>query len=93
MFHHYLIKIIIIHQLKLNNDCWDAFLLRNGFGSSELGQVDKPVVIETLMKPTISPAFLFPYDPISNLEPSTYPDSTQPDTLLDLYPKGCVKTV
>jgi hypothetical protein len=93
LFHHCLINIIIIHQLKLNNDCLDDFLLRNGFGSSELGQVDKLVVTETLMKPTISPPSLFPCDPISNLEPSTYPDSTQPYTLLDSYPKGCVKTV
>jgi hypothetical protein len=93
LFHHCLIKIIIIHQFKLNNDCWDAFLLRNGFGSSELGQVDKPIVTETLVKPTISPPSILPCDPISNLEPSTYPDSTQPDTLPDLYPKGCVNTV
>ena len=44
LFHHGLIKIIIMHQLKLNNDCWDAFVLRNGFGNSELGQVDKPII-------------------------------------------------
>jgi hypothetical protein len=37
LFHHGLIKIIIMHQLKLNNDCWDAFVLRNGFGNSEFG--------------------------------------------------------
>jgi hypothetical protein len=44
LFHHGLIKIIIVHQLRLNNDCWDAFVLRNGFGNSELGEVDKPVI-------------------------------------------------
>jgi hypothetical protein len=93
LFRHCLIKIIIIHQLKLNNDCWDAFLLCNVFGSSELGQVDKLVIIETLVKPTISPPSLLPCDPIYNLEPSTYPDTTQPDTLPDLYPNEGVKTV
>jgi hypothetical protein len=82
-----------MHQLKLNNDCWDAFVLRNDFGNSELGRVDKPIVTETLVKPTISPPSLMPYDPISNLEPSTYLDSTQLDTQPDLYPKSCVKTV
>ena len=55
LFHHGLIKIILVHQLQLYNDCWDAFVLRNGFGNSELGQVDKLVVIETLVKPTASP--------------------------------------
>jgi hypothetical protein len=93
LFHHCLIKIIIIHQLKLNDDCWDAFLLRNGFVSSEIGQVDKSVVTETLVEPTISPPSLLPCDPISNVEPSTYPDTTQPDTLPDSYPKGGVKSV
>jgi hypothetical protein len=93
LFHHCLIKIIIIHQLKLNDDCWDAFLLRNGFVSSDLGQVDKPVITENLVKPTISPPSLLPCDPISNVEPSTCPDTTQPDTLPDSYPKGGDKSV
>jgi hypothetical protein len=93
LFHHCLIKIIIVHQLKLNGDCWDAFLLRNGFASSEIGQLDKSVVTETLVEPTIPPPSLLPCDPISNVEPSTYPDNTQPNTLPDLYPRGGVKSV
>jgi hypothetical protein len=44
LFHHGLIKIILEHQLQLHNDCWDAFVLQNGFGNSELGQVDKSVI-------------------------------------------------
>jgi hypothetical protein len=43
-FHHCLIKIILVHQLKLSGDCWNSFLLRNGFASPEIGQVDKTVV-------------------------------------------------
>jgi hypothetical protein len=88
LFHHCLIKIIIVHQLKLNGDCWDAFLLRNGFASSEIGQVDKSVITETLVEPTIPPPSLLPC-----VEPSTYLDTTQPDTLPDSYPKGGVKSV
>jgi hypothetical protein len=88
LFHHCLIKIIIVHQLKLNGDCWDAFLLRNGFASSEIGQVDKFVITKTLIDPTIPPPLLSPC-----VEPSTYPDTTQPDTLPDSYPKGGVKSV
>jgi hypothetical protein len=93
LFHHGLINIIIVHQLQLNNDCWDAFVLRNGFGNSELGQVDKPVITKTLVKPTTSPPPLLPYDPVSNLEPSTYPDATQPDTQPNSHPKSCTKIV
>jgi hypothetical protein len=92
LFHHCLIKIIIVHQLKLNDDCWGAFLLRNGFVSSKIGQVDKSVITETLVEPAISPPSLLHCDPISNVEPSTYLDTTQPDTLPDSYPKGGVKS-
>jgi hypothetical protein len=93
LFHHGLIKIILVHQLQLHNDCWDAFVLRNGFGNSELGQVDKPVITETLVKPTTSPPPLLPCDPAPNIEPSTYPDATQPDNQPDSHPKSCTKTV
>jgi hypothetical protein len=93
LFHHGLIKIILVHQLQLQNDCWDAFVLRNGFGNSELGQVDKPVIIETLVKPTASPPPLLPCDLAPNIEPSTYPDVTQPDNQPGSHPKSCTKTV
>jgi hypothetical protein len=88
LFHHCLIKIIMVHQLKLNGDCWDAFLLRNGFASPEIGQVDKSVVTETLVGPVIPPPSLFP-----SVEPSTYPNTTQPDTLPDSCPKDGGKPV
>ena len=88
IFHHYLIKIIMVHQLKLNGYCWDAFLLRNGFVSPEIGQVDKSIVIETLVGPVIPPPSLLP-----SIEPSTYPNTTQPDTLPDSCPKDGGKPV
>jgi hypothetical protein len=68
LFHHCLIKIIIVHHLRYNGDCWEYFLLRNGFASPEIGQVDKIVVTETLVGPVIPPPTLFP-----SVEPSTYP--------------------
>jgi hypothetical protein len=88
LFHQFLIKIIIVHQLRLNGDCWDVFLLRNGFASPEIGQVDKTIVIETLVGHVIPPPMLFPY-----VEPSTYTNATQPDTLTDSCPKDGGKPV
>ena len=55
LFHHGLIKIILMHQLQSQNDCWDSFIIRNGFGNPELGEVDKPCVEETLVNPMASP--------------------------------------
>jgi hypothetical protein len=58
-----------------------------------LGQVDKLIIIETLMKPTASPPPLLPCDLALNNEPSTYPDVTQLDNQLGSHPKSCTKTV
>jgi hypothetical protein len=55
LFHHGLIKIILIHQLESQNDCWDSFITRNGFGNPELGEVDKP----SLRKPLSTRRHLF----------------------------------
>jgi len=88
LFHHCLIKIIMVHQLKLNSDCWDAFLLSNGFSSTEIGQVDKFFITETLVEFVVPPPSLLP-----SVEPSTYSDTTQPDTLPNSYPKGGGKYV
>jgi hypothetical protein len=54
LFHHGLIKLILIHQLESQNDCWDSFITRNGYGNHELGEVDKLVVEETLVHPMAS---------------------------------------
>jgi hypothetical protein len=81
-----------VHQLQLQNDCWDAFILRNGFENHELGQVDKPVIVENLVKPIVSPPLLLPCDIAPNNEPSTYPDVTQPENQPGSHPKSCTKT-
>jgi hypothetical protein len=88
LFHHCLIKIIMVHQLKLNGNCWDALLLRNGFASPGLGQVDKSIVTKILVGPIIPPPMLLP-----SVEPSTYPNATQPNTLPDSCPKDGGKPV
>jgi hypothetical protein len=93
LFHHGLIKIILMHQLQSQNDCWDAFISRNGFGNHELGQVDKSVIVETLVNPTASspPSQACDFSP--NNEPSTYPDVIQQDNRPVTHPKNCTKNV
>jgi hypothetical protein len=34
LFHHDLIKILLIHHLTIMGDCWDGFLTRNGFSTT-----------------------------------------------------------
>jgi hypothetical protein len=60
LFHHYLIKIIIVYHLRLSGDYWQALLLRNGFATTECIQVDKVVVTETLVGPVVPPPTLLP---------------------------------
>ena len=72
----------------MNGDFWDAFLLRNGFSSPEIGKVDKSVVTETLVGPIIPPPSLFP-----SVEPLTYLNTTQPNTLPDSCPKDGGKPI
>ena len=49
LFHHGLIKILLVHQLKLQNDDWNAFLTQNGFVNSNVVEVDKPMIEETIV--------------------------------------------
>jgi hypothetical protein len=52
LFHHGLIKILLVHQLELQNDNWDSFLIRNGFSNPNVEEIDKSVIEETLIYPT-----------------------------------------
>jgi hypothetical protein len=49
LFHHGLIKILLVHQLNLQNDDWNSFLTRNGFANSNTVEVDKPMIEETIV--------------------------------------------
>jgi hypothetical protein len=82
LFHHCLIKIIVVHHLSLSGDYWQDFLLRNGFATPECGQVDKIVVTETLVGPAVPPPTLLP-----TVEPSTCPNADLPNTM----PGPCLK--
>jgi hypothetical protein len=88
LFHHCLIKIIIVHHLRMSGDCWKEFLLRNGFATPECVQVDKTVVTETLVGPVVPPPTLLPV-----VEPSTCPNIDLPDTMPDPCLKVSVKPV
>jgi hypothetical protein len=52
LFHHGLIKIILVHQINLQNDNWDAFLIRNGFITPSPVEVDNPMMEETTIHAT-----------------------------------------
>jgi hypothetical protein len=88
LFHHCLIKIVIVHHLRLSGGYWEVFLLRNGFTTPECGQVDKTVVTETLVGPIMPPPTLLPI-----VKPSTYLNADLPDTLPDPCSKDNAKTV
>jgi hypothetical protein len=48
-FHHGMIKILLVHQLNLQNDDWNSFLTRNGFANYNTVEVDKPMIEETIV--------------------------------------------
>jgi hypothetical protein len=88
IFHHCLIKIVIVHHLILSGDCWQAFLLRNGFVTPKCVQVDKTVVTETLVGSAVPPPTLLP-----PIKPSNCPNIDIPDTIPDPCSKDNAKTI
>jgi hypothetical protein len=56
LFHHGLIRIMLVHQLELQNDDWDLFLTRNGFINPNFQEVDKPMIEETVIYPIVLPS-------------------------------------
>jgi hypothetical protein len=88
LFHHCLIKVIIVHHLSLIGDCWQALPSRNGFSTPECVQVDKVVVKETLVVPTVPPPTLLP-----PVKPSNCPDMDLPDTMVDPCAKENTKAI
>jgi hypothetical protein len=78
LFHHGLIRLIVIHHLNLHGDNWQAFLSRNGFVDSESVQIDKSVVSETMVGPPVPFHVLLP-----PAKPSACPDIDLPDIITD----------
>jgi hypothetical protein len=78
LFHHGLIRLIVIHHLNLHVDNWQAFLSRNGFVDSESVQIDKVVVIKTMVEPPVPFHILLPL-----AKPLVCPDINLPDIIID----------
>ena len=78
LFHHGLIRLIVIHHLNLHGDNWQVFLSQNGFVDSESVQIDKSVVSETMVGPPVPFHVLLP-----SPKPSVCPDIDLPDIITD----------
>ena len=72
LFHHGLIKLIVIYHLSLHGESWRAFIARNGFEDLDPVPVYKPVVIETKDEPPVPLHVLLP-------KPSADPKVDLPD--------------
>jgi hypothetical protein len=81
LFHHGLIKMMLVHQLKLQNDNWDSFLIRNDFANPDMEEVDKLVVEETVVYPTT------PLIPTQACLATTY-NNPEPDPKATEQPHG-----
>jgi hypothetical protein len=61
LFHHGLIRLLLVHHLKLQGDDWDTFLTRNGFvtlNPVEMPVVDKPMLEKPPVPSSDRPVFL-----------------------------------
>jgi hypothetical protein len=76
LFHHGLIRLIVVHHLSLHGDSWRAFISRNGFADTEPVQVDKSVVSETKVGPPMPFHVLLP-----SPKPSVNPDINLPNVI------------
>jgi hypothetical protein len=78
LFHHGLIRLIVVHHLSLCGDNWQAFLSRNGFANPESVQIDKAVVSETMVGPPVPFHILLPPS-----KPLVFPDINLPNIITD----------
>jgi hypothetical protein len=62
LFHHGLIKLLLVHHLKTLGQDWDGFIARNGFVAINLIEtpvVDKPMIEKPLGFSSVKPDFLY----------------------------------
>jgi hypothetical protein len=78
LFHHGLIRIIVVYHLNLHSDSWQDFISRNGFVEAEPIKVDKPMANETKVGPPVPFHVLLP-----SPKPSVDPDIDLPDIAID----------
>jgi hypothetical protein len=74
LFHHGLIKLIVVYHLSLHGDSWESFVARNGFEDTNPIQVDKPVVSEVKAGPPMPFHILLPTPKLSVDPPIDLPD-------------------
>jgi hypothetical protein len=61
LFHHGLIKIFLIHHLKTVGNCWEGFLMRNGFIMDfpvEISNSEEPLIKNSLTSQLMNQALL-----------------------------------
>ena len=80
MFHHGLIKLIIVYHLSLHDDSWRAFIARNDFEDTDPIQVDKPMVNEAKGEPPVPFHILLPPP-----KPSVDPMVDLPDAITENF--------
>ena len=78
LFHHGLIRLIIVHHLSLHGDSWRAFISRNGFDDTDPVHIDKPVINEAKVGPLVPFHVLLP-----SPKPSVDPDTYLPDVITE----------
>jgi hypothetical protein len=66
LFHYGLVKLIVVCHFSLHGDCWSNFVTRNGFGDLKLTQVNKLVVSEVKVLPSVPYHTLLP-KPLADL--------------------------
>jgi hypothetical protein len=74
LFHHGLIKLIVVYHLSLHGDSWRDFVARNGSEDTNPIQVDKPVVSEVKARPPVPFHILLTAPKLSVYPPIDLPD-------------------
>jgi hypothetical protein len=78
LFHHGLIRLIVVHHVSLHGDSWKDFIFRNGFDDIDPAQIDKPVINEAKVRPPVPFHVLLP-----SPKPSVDPDIDLPDAITE----------
>jgi hypothetical protein len=76
LFHHGLIRFIIVHHLSLHSDNSRTFIARNGFDDTDPVQIDKPMINEAKVGPPMPFHVLLP-----SPKPSVDPNIELPDVI------------
>ena len=78
LFHHGLIRLIIVHHWSLYNDSWWDFIAWNGFDDTDPIQIDKPMVNEIKVGPPMPFHVLLP-----SPKPLVDPNIELPDVITE----------